>query len=550
MTQRADLVLAGATVEKVTGLRPSEAPAPEAVAVTNGRISAVGTASEVDGLIGPSTRVIRLTGETVLPGFQDAHCHAVYGGLVHTECNLHELADEDAYLAAVKAWADAHPELEWITGDGWTYGQFVGGMPHRTALDRVVPDRPVFLTAFDGHTAWVNSRALELAGVSRDTPDPEHGRFVRDPDGSPTGALIEDAVGTVDRLVPEPSHDTLVQALRDSQEQLHAWGITAWHDPGVNPEWLPVYRELAANGRLTARVVAAQQWQRWGKERESDPMPRLVEGRDGSRFERLRSDVVKFFLDGVFESQTAYLLEPYLGADGAPSADRSSPDYEQTELNAAVTQLERLGFDAHFHAIGDAAVRQALDAVAAAREANGPRDARHSIAHIELIHADDIPRFAQLGVAANMQPFWAHADDETRDIQRPLIGPGRVEARYAFGDLLRTGARLAIGSDWTVTTADPLQILEVAVRRIFPTQRDDPPWRPDQRLDLDSALRAATSGSAWVNRLETETGTIEVGKLADLVVLDRDLRAVPDGQVADAKVQLTLVEGVAVYEGQ
>jgi predicted amidohydrolase YtcJ len=422
-------------------------------------------------------------------------------------------------------------------------------MPHRAGLDRVVPDRPVFLTAFDGHTAWVNSRALELAGASQDTPDPEHGRFIRDPDGTPTGALVEDAVGTVERLVPDPSHETLVRALRDSQQRLHTWGITAWHDPGVNPEWLSAYRELAANGRLTARVVAAQQWQPWGTAREADPLPRLLEGRDGSRFERLRSDVVKFFLDGVLESQTAFLLEPYLGADGALGTDHSSPAYEQAELSAAVTELERLGFDSHFHAIGDGAVRQALDAVGAARAANGTRDVRHSIAHLELIHPDDIPRFAALGVAANMQPFWAHADGETRDIQLRLIGRERVEARYAFGDLHRTGARLAIGSDWTVSTADPLQILEVAVRRIYPTQRADPPWQPEQRLDLDTALAAATIGSAWVNRLDTDTGTIEVGKLADLVVLDRDLRAIPDGQVADAKVQLTLVEGVAVYGG-
>ncbi len=263
----------------------------------------------------------------------------------------------------------------------------------------------------------------------------------------------------------------------------------------------------------------------------------------------LPSAVVKFFLDGVFESGTAYVLEPYLAADGEPGPDGLSPEYAPDELNAAVAELERLGFDCHFHAIGDAAVRQALDAVAAARAANGPRDARHSIAHIELIHPDDIPRFAELGVAANMQPFWAHADDETRAIQLPLIGPERVEARYAFGDLRRSGARLAIGSDWTVTTADPLQILEVAVRRIEPTERDNPPWRPDQRLDLDTALAAFTIGSAWVNRLETDTGTIEIGKLADLVVLDRDLRDVPDGQIADARVRLTFVGGVAVYEG-
>ncbi len=544
MGRPADLVLTGGRVEPIA---PRNAPA-DAVAVTDGRISAVGNTAEVEGVIGPTTRVVRLNGETVLPGFQDAHCHAVYGGLMHTEANLHDLPDEDAYLAAVKAWADAHPDLEWVTGDGWHYGTFGSPMPHRSALDRVVPDRPVFLSAYDGHTAWVNSRALELAGIGPDTPDPEHGRFERDPDGMPTGALVEDAVAAVDRLIPEPSHETLVQALLDSQRQLHAWGITGWHDPGVNPEWLPVYQEVTADGRLTARVVAAQQWQPWGKDREPDPLPRLLAGRESSEKIGLRSDVVKFFLDGVFESQTAYLLEPYLEPDGAPGTNRSRPEYEQGELDAAVTELERLGFDCHFHAIGDAAVRQALDAVAAARAANGPRDARHSIAHIELIDAADIPRFGQLGVAANMQPFWAHLDEETRDIQLPHIGPDRYDARYAFGDLRRTGARLAIGSDWTVTTADPLQILEVAIRRIFPTQRDDPPWRPDQRLDLDTALAAATVGSAWVSRMETDTGTIEVGKLADLVVLDRDLRAVPDGQTADATVQLTFVGGAAVYE--
>jgi hypothetical protein len=545
----ADLVFTSATVETLAPNREPNEPAPDAVAVTGERISGVGTAEEIEGLIGPATRVVRLNGESLLPGFQDAHCHAVYGGLMNASCNLHEIEDEDACLAAVKAWADGHPDLDWITGDGWHYGGFSSGaMPHRSALDRVVPDRPVFLTAYDGHTAWVNSRALELAGINRDTPDPEHGRFIRDPDGMPTGALVEDAVGAVDRLVPEESHETLVTALIDSQRQLHAWGITGWHDPGVDPPWLPAYQEVTADGRLTARVVAAQQWQPWAREREPDPLPRLLAGREASERVGLRSDVVKFFLDGVFESQTAYLLEPYLAADGTPGTDRARSEFTQEELDAAVTELDRLGFDCHFHAIGDGAVRQALDAVSAARRANGARDARHSIAHIELIDPADIPRFANLGVAANMQPFWAHADDETRAIQIPTIGPDRFGARYAFGDLLRSGARLAIGSDWTVTTADPMQLLEVAIRRVFPTQRDDPPWRPDQCLDLDTALTAYTSGSAWVSRFETETGTIEVGKLADLVLLDRDIRALPDGQTTDAHVRQTFAGGVPVHE--
>ncbi|MGH2462209.1 MAG: amidohydrolase [Candidatus Limnocylindria bacterium] len=541
----ADLVLVGARVEPIASL-----PGPaDAVAVGAGRISAVGTAADVEGLVGPRTRVIRLHGETLLPGFQDAHVHPVYGGLTLRSCNLHGLPDQDAYLAAVAAYAAAYPELEWLTGDGWTYAPFPGGIPRRETLDRVVPDRPVFLTAYDGHSAWVNSQALELAKVRAETPDPEFGRIERDPDGTPLGLLSETAQRLVERLVPEPTPAELVESLLDSQRHLHALGITAWHDPGVNPEWLPAYRQLAESGRLTARVVAAQQWWPWGKAKEPDPVPRLVAQREALRIGSLRADVVKFWLDGVFENGTAAVLEPYLGTDGAATDNRGTSNYGGEELIAAVIELERNGFDCHFHAIGDAAVRQALDAVTAARAAHGPRDVRHSIAHIELIHPADIGRFAKLDVAANMQPFWAMDNQDTREILLPRLGAGRVNARYAFADLHRSGARLAGGSDWTVTTANPLEEIEVAVRRVDPGERDAEPFRPDQRLDLDTALAAFTIGSAWVNRLEADTGTIEVGKRADLVVLDRDLRAVPDGRLADAKVVTTFVEGAPVFEG-
>ncbi|HEY7737550.1 MAG TPA: amidohydrolase family protein, partial [Candidatus Limnocylindria bacterium] len=330
---------------------PGAEPA-SALAVAEGRIVAVGSDADIEPLVGPGTTVHRLHGETVVPGFQDAHCHAVYGGLTNAEVNLHELETEDAQLAAVQAWAAAHPDDAWITGDGWHYGAYGGPLPNRSALDRVIPDRPVFLTAYDGHTAWVNTKALELAGIDQDTPDPERGRLVRDPDGMPTGALIEDAVGLVDRLVPEESHETLVAALLDSQRQLHAWGVTGWHDPGVDPPWLPAYQEVRAAGRLSGRVVAAQQWQPWGKDREADPLPRLLSGREASQRVGLRADVVKFFLDGVFESQTAYLLEPYLEPDGRPGTNRYQPEFTQDVLDAAVTALEQHGFDCHFHAIG------------------------------------------------------------------------------------------------------------------------------------------------------------------------------------------------------
>jgi predicted amidohydrolase YtcJ len=545
MTRPADLVLVGARIEPIA---PRSQPA-DSVAVSAGLIRAVGTAADIEGLIGPGTRRIRLDGETVLPGFQDAHVHAVYGGLMARGCNLHELSNEDAYLGAVASHAASHPEREWLTGDGWRYAPFPGGVPRREMLDRVVPDRPVFLTAYDGHSAWVNTQALELAGITAGTADPSYGRIERDPDGTPVGLLAETAQGLVRRLIPDPTPAELVEALLVGQRHLHGLGITAWQDPGVNPGWLPAYREAAESGRLTARVVAAQQWWPWGGEKQADPLPRLIAQRDALRIGQLRADVVKFWLDGVFENGTALILDPYLGTDGKPSAQRGTQNYAVDELQAAVIQLERSGFDCHFHAIGDGAVRQALDAVAAARDANGSRDARHSIAHLELIHPADIGRFAALNVAANVQPFWAKDDQDTREILLRTLGAERVGSRYAFGDLHRSGARLAGGSDWSVTTANPLEEIEVALRRVDPAHRDSEPFRPDQRLDLDTALAAFTIGSAWVNRLETDAGTIEVGKLADLVILDRDLRAIPDGRVADAKVQMTLVGGVPVFEG-
>jgi predicted amidohydrolase YtcJ len=534
----------GGRLERIV---PGAAPA-SALAVAEGRIVAVGTDADVEPLIGPGTVVHRLDGETVLPGFQDAHVHPIYGGLLAFECNLHELPDEDAYLAAVADWAAAHPDDTWIQGDGWTYDPFPGGKPRREALDRIVPDRPVFLSAYDGHSAWVNSRALAVAGITATTPDPAHGRIERDPDGSPTGLLAEDAQDLLGNLVPEPTEEQLHASLLEAQRHIHALGITAWHDPGVNPEWLPVYRSAAADGRLTARVTAAQQWRPWGKEPEADPWPRLLAERDASAIGRLRADTVKFWLDGVIENRTAAMLEPYLGTDGSPGTEHGELNYESDELTASVIELERNGFDIHFHAIGDAAVRQGLDAFAAATAAGTRPDVRRCIAHLELIHRDDLPRFAALGVAANFQTLWAHLDPGTLSVLEPLIGLPRYHARYAFGDVLRSGARIAGGSDWTVTSANPLEEMEVAMRRVFPTDTDGAPWRPDQSWDLETALAAFTIGAAWVNRLETETGTLEVGKRADLAILDRDLRSVPEGRLSQAAVRMTLVEGEVVHE--
>ena len=509
-----------------------------------GESSHVGPSADVRPLIGLQTRAIELDGETLLPGFQDAHVHPIDGGLLSRSCDLHELADAPAYLDTIAAYATAHPEREWVAGGGWSLPAFPRGEPDRSLLDAIVPDRPVVLESDDGHVAWVNSRALAVAGIGRATADPPGGRIVRDADGEPTGTLHDYAIELVTRHAPEATPDDLLDGLRAGQHHLHALGITGWQDANVGPDALAAYRAAAMAGSLTARVVAALWWRR---EAGLEQIDDLESQRDASAVGRLRADSVKLMLDGILESRTAFMTSPYIGQDGAPSTDTGVPFIDPDLLREAIIELDRRGFQAHVHAIGDGAVRQALDAFEAAVAANGAADHRHHIAHIEVVHPDDVARFGQLGVVANMQPFWASDDDQMRTLRIPALGPDRVRWQYPFASLLRSGARLAGGSDWTVSTANPLLEIEVAITRVAPETRDVEPFLPDERLSLDAALRAFTIGSAYVNHLEADTGTIEVGKLADLVVLDRNIRDTAAGPIGDAKVRQTFVEGQEVF---
>jgi predicted amidohydrolase YtcJ len=540
LVSTADLLFTGASVETMTdGARPADA-----VAVRGGRIVLVGSSAEVQELVGPQTRVVELRGETLLPGFQDAHIHPIDGGMLANTCDLHDLAGAPAYLEAIAAHAAAHPERAWITGEGWSLTAFPRGEPERGPLDAIVPDRPALLFSDDGHVGWANSRALEIGGIDRSTPDPPDGRIVRDVSGAPTGTLVDGAADILGRHLATPSHAEIVEGLRLAQRQLHALGITAWQDANVRPPALAAYREAAEAGWLSAHVVAALWWELDGGLEQIDA---FEQQRAETAIGRLRAGSVKLMLDGILESRTAFMTSPYIGQDGSESADAGGPFIDPTLLREAVVELDRRGFQAHFHAIGDGAVRLALDVVEAARAANGPSDHRHHISHIEVINPDDVPRFARLGVVANMQPFWAADDEQMRTLRIPALGPDRAGWQYPFASLLRSGAVLAGGSDWTVTTANPLLEIEVAVNRVLPDTRDAAPFLPDERLSLDSALRAFTIGSAFVNHLDAETGTIEVGKLADLVVLDRDLRAPDAGPIGDASVRMTFVDGEEVF---
>jgi predicted amidohydrolase YtcJ len=541
-TGSADLVLTGGHVHTVDTARPRA----EAVAVAGERIVAVGSAAETADWIGPRTRVIDLAGRLLLPGFQDVHIHPLWAGVDRLQCDLREARGREAVLATIRTYVEGHREDEWIIGSGWYMADFPGGTPRREDLDAIVPDRPAFFPNRDGHSTWVNTRALELAGIDRDTPDPDDGRIERDPDGTPTGSLHEGAANLVERLIPPPTEQLMADGLRLAQAYLHSLGITAWQDAIVRPPDHAIYLEAARSGWLTARVEAAMWWER---DRGDEQVDELIERSRTGTAGRLRSNSVKLMQDGVLETFTGAMIEPYLGPDGTPGENRGISFIDPERLPGWVTRLDAAGLQPHFHAIGDRAVRECLDAVAAARAANGHTDTRPHIAHIQVIHPDDIRRFAELDVVANAQPYWACHEAQMDELTIPFLGPERSRWQYPYRSLLEAGARLAMGSDWSVSTPNPLLEIEVAVTRVADESRGiREPFLPGQRLTLDEAVRAFTLGSAYINHLDRETGSIEVGKLADLTVIDRDLFAPDAGPIGDGRVLGTWVGGGSVFE--
>jgi predicted amidohydrolase YtcJ len=522
------------------------APRRAGAAVRDGRIVAVDEDDVVRELAGRDTEVVDLAGGLLLPGFQDAHVHPVMAGLAMLQCDLHDAVDAQQCVAMVAAYASAHPELDWVVGDGWSLAMFPGGTPTRQALDAVVPDRPVFLANRDGHGAWVNTRALELAAISASTPDPPDGRIEREPDGSPSGTLHEGAADLVQRVAPEPHEDEMHAGLLQAQDLLLSLGITAWQDAAVGAMFgadiLPVYLRAAQAGELRARVVGAL-W--WDRARGAEQIPDLVERRAAAGRDRFAATTVKIMQDGVVENWTAAMLAPYLDAHGCHTDNSGISFVDPVALREDVAQLDAAGFQFHVHALGDRAVREALDAMQVARERNGGNDNRHHIAHVQVVHPDDIARFAQLGVTANVQPLWAAHEPQMDELTIPFLGERRAELQYPFAALARAGARLAAGSDWAVSSANPLEGVHVAVNRVAPGQ-DDVPLYAHNALTLAQALTAYTSGSAYANHLD-ETGTLGPGSYADLVVLDRDPFAGPPQDIAQTRVVRTYVGGELVH---
>lgn len=519
-----------------------------AVAVVDGRIAAIGDLRHVREAA-PGAEEFDLAGGLLSPGFTDAHLHPMMGGVERGLCNLGPATSAAECVRIVAEYASAHPERPWIMGGGWRMDLFEGGVPTRELLDQVVPDRPVMLGSTDRHSAWVNTRTLEISGITRDTADPTDGRIERDHAGEPTGVLHEGAMGIVRKISPEPGLLENYEGLLLAQKLCFEMGITGWQDalirigPGGD-DGLSVYEHALQEQTLIAKVTAAL-W--WDRTRGLDQIDDLVARRDrvSAWAPKFRADSVKIALDGIMETFTAALTEPYRDACGHHTTNSGMNFISHADLLDIVRTVDGVGFQAHFHALGDLAVRNALDALEAL---DGDRGLRHHLAHLQVIQADDIPRFARIGAVGNIQTLWAQNEPAMTELTLPFLSPSLQTRQYPFGDLHRAGADLAAGSDWPVSDLNPILAMHVAVNRSGPETAKYGPLLPEQALDLPTAWEAYTLGSARINHRDDTVGSLRVGLSADLVTVDRDPFTLPHDEIASAEVRSTWVDGTLVAE--
>lgn len=532
-------------------------PGATALRVEGGRIAQVGSDAE----IGREGERIDARGGLVVPGLDDAHLHLRSGARQLGDADLFGIATARETLAAVARHAAATPGSGWVRGRGWVYAAFEGGLPHRRLLDAVVAGRPAWLRCYDGHTGWASTAALALAGITRDTVGPATGVIVRDPDGEPTGVLKEDAQDLVDRVIPEPTEAEDRAAVARAVGLLHRHGVTAVQDAMGGLSNLAFLARLADEGALGLRVRCALDMPHglspaeWRDRLDAYEAAAFARRGGGS----LGAGILKAFADGVIEARTAWLLAPYEGEAGL-----GLPNWDPEAFASHVAEADRRGWQVETHAIGDAAVRLALDAYEGAALANGPwagdphgagaapgtHRRRHRVEHIETVDPGDIGRFAALGVVASMQPF--HADPSPNQIGpwAAAIGPGRAARAWAWGTLRAAGARLAFGSDWPVVPADPWLAVHGAVTRQTPAGEPPGGWLAGERIPLAAAIGAYTGGSAHAAFEDHRRGRLAVGHDADIAVLDRDPLAEGASAIIGTTSVATLVGGRVVHRSE
>jgi len=530
------------TNARIYTVNPSQ-PWAEALAIREGKIVAVGTARDVEAYRGPSTKVIDAHQLLVLPGFVDCHIHFMDGSLGLTQVDLNGTKTVAEIQKRVKDYAVSHPQEPWITGMGWTYPTFgAAALPDKKFLDEVVPYRPVFLQAFDGHSSWANSKALAMAGITRETPDPPNGKIMRDEKGEATGALQESAGDLIARLMPKPTREQRLAALKLGMHEANKYGLVRVHSAGGDFEYLDLFDELRRNGQQTLRLYIAYFLD--PPELTPDEIQKIEAARVTYRDDWISGGAVKTMLDGVIEAHTAAMLAPY--SDDPSKIGKLF--WDPQKYTQAVTELDHRGLQIFTHAIGDKAVRTALNAYEAAANTNHTSDARPRIEHIETISAPDIPRFGKLGVIASFQPLHAYPDDDTLHIWARNVGPERATRAWVWHSIESTGGRLAFGSDWPVVTLNPWPGVQNALTR--QTTEGDPPggFVPNERISLEDTIKAYTLGAAIAGRREKTEGSLEPGKLADLIVLSQDLFKIKPSETGAEEVLLTMVGGKVVYE--
>lgn len=509
-------------------------PWAQAVAIRGDKIAAVGANAGIDKLAGPATRILDAQGRLVIPGFIDSHIHFAGGSLGLFEVDLNGVCNLPAIQQNIAKWAAANPTEPWVIGGGWEYLCFPGNrLPTRQDLDAVVKDRPALLHAYDGHTSWANSKAMQLAGITKDTKFEGFGEIVRDANGEPTGCFKESARSLVSRLLPPTGRQRRLEALQRGLKLAASLGITSIQNASGNRTELGLYEELLAKGELTVRVDLSM-----SIGRNAGACAGFADLLAKHKGDRLRVAMVKFVIDGVIESHTAAMLEPY--SDGANTIGQLS--WKEEDYRRAIKGCHDAGFQVETHAIGDRGVRLALDAYSAL-----PSTARARIEHIETIQPADLARFAQLGVIASMMPI--HADPSSVAVWSLAVGPRRLPYSFAWRSLQKVGARLTFSSDWPASiSVDPIRGIHVAVNRQSIDGTPKGGWLPRERISLEAALRAYTLDAAYAAFEETSRGSIEPGKLADLVILTHDLFRIPPAQIHTTHSAATIFNGTVIYQ--
>jgi predicted amidohydrolase YtcJ len=515
----------------------------EAVAIQGNRILQVGSTRDISRMRRAQTVVVDAKGGSVLPGFNDAHAHLLDGGRALSEIDLTRLSTLEAVEREIASWARLHPEAAWVVGRGWHYEMFPGGLPTRQLLDRIVGNRPAFLTSADGHAGWANTAALAAAGITRLTAEPKHGTIARDARGEPNGTLEDAAMALVTRHLPSRSRAAELAALKSAIRNAHRLGVTSVQNAHGSAGDLELYGELRRKGELDLRVYESLAVDAPLSAPQLEALDTAVRAFPDDPL--LKSGAVTLTLDGAVESRDAAMLEPYAGR-----LDAGEPRIAQAALNAVVTELDRRGWQVLLQTTGDRAVRMGLSALQYAAKANPEpeRGRRHRLEHVETIDAADVERLGELGVTASMQPSQALPAPAALSLWTGTLGAERAARGWPFGSLLTHDARVIFGSDWPAASMDPRLGLHVAVNRTTLDGRPANGWVPKERVPLAAAIDAYTRHAAWASFDDHRKGVIAPDMLADLVILSQDLFALPSAELADAEVEMTIFDGRVVYD--